>query len=128
MEPSPVLDLIHRLARRLLPLRPVLVGLAAGASLGAAIGLFALAGDDGDAVLMPSLILLLWLVTGLVFIDVFAHIPQPPRAGDQARGRLASKLWRLAYWALVLGFAALGLTAADLSLHMADAWLVDHGE
>lgn len=121
-----MLQHIHRLARRLLPVRPVLIGLAACGLLGAAVGLFAFAGTEGNHLLMPGMILLLWSVTGLIFIDVFAQVPPPPGANPSlVRSRWASKLRKSLHWALVLGFVALGLIAVDLSLHMAGAWLLD---
>lgn len=121
-----MLQHIHRFARRLLPIRPVLIGLAACGLLGAAVGLFAFAGTEGNHLLMPGMILLLWSVTGLIFIDVFAQVPPPPRANPNVlRSRWTCKLRKSLHWALVLGFVALGLIAVDLSLHMAGAWLLN---
>lgn len=121
-----MLNYIHRLACRLLPIRPVLIGFVACGLLGAAIGVFAFAGNEGDHLLMPAMILILWSVTGLIFIDVFAQLSPPPHANpDIWSSRWAKKLWKGFHWALVLGFVVLGLTAFDLSLHIADAWLMD---
>jgi hypothetical protein len=121
-----MLDSTHRLARRLLPIRPVLIGLVACGLLGAAIGVFAFAGNEGDYLLMPAMILVLWSVTGLIFIEVFAQLSPPPHANPNIWSRRwASKLRKGFRWALVLGFVVLGLTAVDLSLHIADAWLMD---
>ncbi len=121
-----MLEQIHRLAHGLLPLRRGLIGLFLCGLLGAVVGLFALAGNEGDAILMPAIILILWAVTGLVFVDVFAHLPPPPRGNPTVwRSRWLGRLRQGLHWALVLGFAALGLTVADLSLHLANAWLVD---
>jgi len=96
-----MLDSIHRLARRLLPIRPVLTGLVACGLLGAAIGVFAFAGNEGDYLLMPAMILILWSVTGLIFIDVFAQLSPPPHANPNIwSSRWASKLRKGFRWAL----------------------------
>ncbi|MBK1719997.1 hypothetical protein [Thiocystis violacea] len=123
-----MLEHIHGVARRLLPIRPLLIGLVACGVLSAAFGLFAFVGKEGDAILMPAIMLMLWAVTGLIFIDVFAHSPGLPRShSDVWSGRLLGQLWRWFQWALVLGFATLSLTVADLSLHIADVWLLERG-
>jgi len=117
---------IHRLARRLIPVRPLLIGLIACGLVGAAVGVFAFAGNDGNLILMPALMLMLWAVTGLIFIDVFAVIPRQPPAGRfVSGGRWSDRLRQGLLWALLLGFVALGLTVVELSLYIADAWLVD---
>lgn len=117
---------IHRLARHLLPIRPLLIGLIACGLVGAAVGVFAFAGNDGNAILMPALMLMLWAVTGLIFIDVFAVIPRQPQAGRLASGgRWSARLRQGLHWGLLLGFVVLGLTVVELSLYIADAWLVD---
>jgi len=117
-------DAVYRLARRLRPLRPLLLLAAAAGGLGAGIGLFAFSGNAGDVVLMPGLILLLWALTLLVFIDVFAHLPGPSQArATGARRPWLAKLLLGLHWLLVLGFVALGLTVVDLSQHILDTWL-----
>ena len=117
---------IHRLARRLLPIRPLLVGLAACGLLTAGVGLFVFSGTQGNHILMPAIILMLWAVTGLIFIDVFAELPRQPHAsGDDWRGRWSARLRQGLHWVFVLGFLALSLTVVDLSLHIVNTWLAD---
>jgi hypothetical protein len=120
-----MLKQIHRLAPGLLPLRRVFIVLLVCGAAGAAVGLFAFADDEGDSILMPGIILILWAVMGLIFVDIFAHL-QPPLRGNPTRwrSRWFSGLRQGLYWTLVLGFAALGLTVIDLSLHLANAWLL----
>ena len=113
-----MLDYIHGFARRLLFIRPLLIALILGGALGAAIGLLGLVGEDGDAIAMPGLILLLWGVTGLIFIDVFAHLPRWEAADGDLLQRYFSTFWRVLRWLLVAGFLGLSLTVADLSLYM----------
>lgn len=120
-----MLEQIHRTARGLLPLRRVLIGLLVCGAAGAAVGLFAFAGDEGDSILMPGIILILWAVMGLIFVDIFAHLQPPPRGNPtRCRSRWFGGLRQGLHWALVLGFAALGLTVIDLSLHLSNAWLL----
>jgi len=117
---------IHRLACRLLPIRPLLIALIACGLAAAAVGVFAFAGNEGNHILMPAIILMLWAVTGLIFIDVFAGFPHHPQAGRGVwGGRWSTRLRQGLLWALLLGFLALGLTVVELSLYIADAWLVD---
>jgi hypothetical protein len=121
-----MLQHIHRLARRLLPIRPVLIGFVACGLVGAAVGLFAFPGNEGDHILLPATILVLWAVTGLIFVDVFAPLQGPlgPNPNVQ-RSHWSSKLREGLHWALILGFLVLALTVADLSLHLAHTWLMD---
>lgn len=118
-----MLDQLQHIARRIQPARPALIGLAALATLTAGIGLFAFAGKEGDSLLMPGLILLLWAVTGLIFIDVFAHVPHPPEPTWHPMRRRMRTLWRGLHWLLAAGFVLLSLMAVDVSLHIADVWL-----
>lgn len=120
---SAMLDRLQQLARHLLPIRRILLGLAASGSVFAGIGLFAFADKEGDALLMPGLIILLWAITGLIFIDVFAHVPLPPEPAWSPRRRQLRTLWRGLHWLLMAGFAVLGMVAIDVSLHIADVWL-----
>lgn len=124
-----MLDLIQRIARHLKPARPILIGLVACGVLTAAVGLFAFAGSEGDALLMPGLLVLVWAVTAIVFIDVFAHIRRIPRPDRESHPDFWSdsqhRLREGFQWLLVLGFLVLSLTAADLSLHIADTWLLE---
>lgn len=96
-----------------MPARRVLLGLAALGAASAGIGLFAVA-----ALLMPGLMLLLWTVTGLIFIDIFAHVPPPPEAAWTVRRQWMRSLWRGLHWLLAAGFVMLSLTALEVSLHL----------
>ena len=123
-----MLDHLHRIAHRLIRVRPLLLGLAALGVGAAGVGLFAFEGRTGDVILMPGLMLLLWAVTGLIFIDVFAHVPYPPDPGWHPWRRRLRVLWRGLHWLLLAGFLMLGLMAADVSLHIADVWLDERAE
>ena len=123
-----MLERLHWLACRLAPIRPALLGLAAVSLTTAGVVLLAFAGDAGDVILMPAILLLLWAIAGLIFVDVFAHAPPPPASRDSAwPEHWLDRLWLGLRWMLALGFVALSLTVADLSLHIADAWLRELG-
>ena len=118
-----MLDRLHRIACRLVGVRALLLGLVTLGATAAGVGLFAFEGRTGDVILMPGLMLLLWAVTGLVFIDVFAHVPGPPEPDWHPWRRRLRALWRGLHWLLLAGFLMLSLMAADVSLHIADVWL-----
>lgn len=110
---------IHRVACSLARARRALVWLFVCGAVGAAVGLFGFAGTQGDPIIVPAVILILWTLTGLIFVDVFAHFP-PPRENSTVSGvRRFLKPMNGLYWMLVLGLSVLGFTVVDLSLHLA---------
>lgn len=119
-----MLDLMQHLAARFAPARAVLVGLAALGALIAGISLIAFEAAKGDLVLFPALVVLLWAVLGVVFIDLFARIPKAPEAGGGWR-RWMRGLLRRFYWLLAMGFLILGLIAVDVSFSIAREWFND---
>ena len=125
---SAMLDHLHRIARRLIRVRALLLGLVTLGAITAGVGLLAFEGRTGDDILMPGLILLLWAVTGLIFIDIFAHVPCLPAPDWHPWRRRLRTLWRGLHWLLLAGFLVLSLMAADVSLHIADVWLVERGK
>ena len=119
-----MLDLMQHIAVRCAPARAVLMGLALVGALAAGISLVAFEAAKGDLILFPALVLLLWAVLGVVFIDLFARIPMAPVAGGGWRRWLRGLLRRL-YSLLAAGFLILGLVAVDVSLSIAREWLND---
>jgi hypothetical protein len=120
-----MLDLMHRLAVRLAPARTVLTALAAGGGVAAGTALFAFEASKGDIVLFPALVVLLWAVLGVIFIDVFASIPNAPNEGLRHWRRWVQTLSRSFYWALAAGFLLMWIVAADVSFSIAREWLDD---
>jgi hypothetical protein len=119
-----MLDLMQHIAVRFAPARAVLMGLALVGALAAGISLVAFEAAEGDLVLFPALVVLLWAVLGVVFIDLFARIPRAPEAGGGWRRWMRRVLRRL-YWLLAMGFLILGLIAVDVSFSIAREWLND---
>ncbi|WP_296805941.1 hypothetical protein [Thiocapsa sp.] len=119
-----MLELMQHIAVRCAPARAVLMGLAVVGATIAAISLVAFEAADGDLVLFPALVVLLWAVLGVVFIDLFARIPRLPEAGGGWRRWMRGLLRRL-YWLFAMGFLILGLVAVDVSFSIAREWLND---
>ncbi len=119
-----MLDLMQHIAVRCAPARAVLMGLALVGALAAGISLVAFEAAKGDLVLFPALVVLLWAVLGVVFIDLFARIPSAPEAGGGWRRWMRGLLRRL-YWLLAMGFLILGLIAVDVSYSIAREWFND---
>jgi hypothetical protein len=120
-----MLDLMQHIAVRFAPARAVLIGLALLGALAAGISLIAFVAAQGDLVLLPALIVLLWAVLAVVFIDLFAHVPKAPEAGGGRWRALIRRLTRSLYWLLAMGFLMLGLIAVDVSFSIAREWLDD---
>lgn len=119
-----MLDLMQHIALRCAPARAVLMGLALLGALAAGISLVAFEAAKGDLVLFPALVVLLWSVLGVVFIDLFARTPGVPEAGGGWRRWMRGLLRRL-YWLLAMGFLILGLIAVDVSFSIAREWFND---
>ncbi|UHD18768.1 hypothetical protein [Thiocapsa bogorovii] len=115
---------MQHIAVRCAPARTVLMGLALVGALAAGISLVAFEAAQGDLVLFPALVVLLWAVLGVVFIDLFTRVPKVPEAGSGWRRRMRGLLRRL-YWLLATGFLILGLIAVDVSLSIAREWFDD---
>lgn len=120
-----MLDLMQHIAVRCAPARAVLIGLAVVGALAAGISLIAFEAAKGDLVLMPALVVLLWAVLAVVFIDLFTHVPKAPEAGGIRWHGLIRRLSRSLYWLLAMGFLMLGLIAVDVSFSIAREWLDD---
>jgi hypothetical protein len=120
-----MLDLMQHIAVRFAPARAVLIGLAVVGALIAGVSLVAFEAAKGDLILMPALVVLLWAVLAVVFIDIFTHVPKAPEVGGVRWHGLIRKLSRSLYWLLAMGFLMLGLIAVDVSFSIAREWLED---
>ncbi|WP_296696793.1 hypothetical protein [Thiocapsa sp. UBA6158] len=119
-----MLDLMQQIAVRFAPARAFFIGLSVVGALAAGISLVAFDAAKGDLVLFPALVVLLWAVLGVVFVDLFARIPGVPEAGGGWR-RWMRRLLRRLYWLLAMGFLILGLIAVDVSFSIAREWFND---
>lgn len=116
-----MLELMRRLAVRLARTRPILVVLALlGATL-AGVAILAFDATHGDIVLFPALIVLVWSVLGISYIDLFARVPRRDGTGPQAG--IKRRVIRAIDWMLALLFLVMGGIAADVSLSIGREWL-----
>lgn len=118
-----MINLMHRIAIRLAPGRAILTAIAMAGAIVAATALFALEAPKSDVILLPALVVLLWAVLGVVFVDVFAIVPKLPDEDLNRWRRLIQKLRRSLYWALAAGFLLIGIVAADVSFSIAREWM-----
>jgi hypothetical protein len=120
-----MLTLMQRIARALVPARTALLGLAFLSGGCAGVAILGFEASEGDLILLPALVFLLWSVLGLAFIDLFVRIPgNGPTPAQGWRGILL-KLRRSVYWALAIGYLVVGLVAVDVSFSIAREWLAD---
>ncbi len=118
-----MINLMHRIAIGLAPGRAILAAVAMAGAVVAVTALFALEPPKSDLILLPALVVLLWAVLGVVFIDVFAIVPHVPDADVKHWRGLIQKLSRGLYWALAAGFLVMGIVAADVSFSIAREWM-----
>ena len=123
--PGTVLERLNRIARRLLPLRTLFLGLAIFAFLMLIVSLFAEQGEQQGLFAMPALTLFLWALSVFVFILNFAVIPQR-QAGE--RGLVRRGLQRLQrgwYWLVGLFFLSTTLVLLYVTTRLVIIWLRD---
>jgi len=101
----------------LLLLLLAIIGLA-----GFSLSLFEAAILDGAQIMMPSVVLLFWAITGLSFGSLFAEIPQAPEADAGLKERWGLKVKRSVYWAIGVGMIGLVLSLVLLSYQLIRAW------
>jgi hypothetical protein len=120
-----MLTLMQRVAQALAPRRGPLIGLGLLSGCAAGVSVVGFEAHEADLILFPALVITLWSVLGVVYIDLFTRIPSlGPGSGDGWRLALR-KMHRGLYWALAVGYLVLGIVAADVSLSIAREWLVD---
>jgi len=109
--------MLETLSRYAISLRPLRPGLGIALALLALVATIAIFNPKiaGLQTALPALITaLLWVLCGLVFIQVFATVPAPPDADLQGWSRLVRRINRGFHWLL---FAALAMiTAAAVML------------
>lgn len=108
---------LHRIARRLLPLRSACMALACG---GAALTGFALLTTRHFSGLLLSIAILLTLWPLMLFacIQLFQHIPAPVLPLDKPLERLRSSVRLWLYHLLAALVGALGLVLLSMSMKL----------
>lgn len=110
------------MARRLWQFRLLLLLLAIIGLIGFGLSLFDAPVLNGAQVMLPSLVLLFWAMTGLSFGALFSEIPDYPPAEAGFRLRWALKIKRFVYWVIGLLMIGLVLSLVVLSYQLIRAW------
>jgi hypothetical protein len=120
-----MLTLMQRVAQALAPRRGPLIGLRLLSGCAAGVSVVGFEAHEADLILFPALVITLWSVLGVVYIDLFTRIPSLGPGSDDGWRLALRKMHRGLYWALAVGYLVLGIVAADVSLSIAREWLVD---
>ena len=120
-----MLDSLNRVARRLLPLRTLFLGLAVFAFLILIVSLFAEEGGQQGLYAMPALTLFLWALSVFVFILNFAVIPQRQEGKVGMIRRGLQHLQRAWYWLVGLFFLSTTLMLLYITARLAMLWIRD---
>lgn len=120
-----MLDRLNRIARRLLPMRMLFLGLAIFGFLMLIASLFVEESREQGLYAMPALTLFLWALSLYVFILNFAVIPER-RAGESSRIRRGWQLLQRAWcWLVALFFLAISLVLLYVTARLVMLWIRD---
>ena len=120
-----MLDRLHRIACKLLPLRMLFLGLALFGFLALITSLFAETGRDQGLITMPAMTLFLWALAVYVFILNFAVIPQRKAEEGGLVKRGWQRLQRAWYWLVGLFFLVTTLVLLYVTTRIVMLWLRD---
>lgn len=120
-----MLDRLHRIACKLLPLRMLFLGLAVFGFLALITSLFAETGRDQGLITMPAMTLFLWALAVYVFILNFAVIPQRKAEEGSLVKRGWQRLQRAWYWLVGLFFLVTTLVLLYVTTRIVTLWLRD---
>lgn len=120
-----MLERLNSIARRLLPLRMLFLGLAVFAFLMLIVSLFAEQGGQQGLFAMPALTLFLWALSVFVFILNFAIIPQRQAGESGLVRRGLRRLQRGWYWLVGLFFLSTTLVLLYVTTRLVIIWLRD---
>jgi hypothetical protein len=122
---KPVLECLNRIARWLLPLRMLFLGLAMFGFLILIVSLFAEEGGQQGLYAMPALTLFLWALSVFVFILNFAIIPQRYEGESGMIRRGLQRLHRAWYWLVGLFFLSTTLVLLTVTTRLVIIWFRD---
>ena len=120
-----MLERLNSIARRLLPLRMLFLGLAIFAFLILIVSLFTEEGGQQGLYATPALILFLWALSVFVFILNFASIPQRYAGESGMIRRGLQRLQRAWYWLVGLFFLSTTLVLLTVTTRLVIIWLRD---
>ena len=121
-----VIELLHRLARRLRKAQlPALIGAVACLLYGVYVLLMP-ASHENDYLLMPAIVGMLWCLSLYALITNFAHVPVWSRQEAGLWLRFKHRLVRGYYWLLGVLFIALSVGVLVVSWRLVAVWLREY--
>lgn len=122
-----MIDQLQRAARALQFLRvpAIVLGLVALATL--LVLMLASPSREGDRLLIPSIVCLLWSLSTYAFITMFREVPE--KSGKRSRffARVRRAIVRAGYWLLAVVFVTTTLAVTWLSFRILTVWLKEYG-
>jgi len=119
-----MIDVLHRVALRLRPLRHVAVVVGAACLVGLVFVVFvAPPTSDSNRFLVPALVGFVWCLSAWGFIDTFQSVPARPDREQGLFARLKGSAARAWFWFLALLFGASTLAALFLTLKLGAFWI-----
>lgn len=120
-----MLETLNRIARWLLPLRMLFLGLAIFGFMLLILSLFAEEGGQQGLFAIPAMTLFLWALSVFVFILNFAVIPQRNEEESGMIRRGIQRLQRAWYWLVGLFFLSTTLLLFYVTTRLVTIWLRD---
>lgn len=122
-----MIDKLQRIAQaiQILRLPSIAVGLLCLASI--VLLVFASAPHDGDRLLIPSSVGVLWAMGTYFFIETFRSVPEKADTTLKFFSKLKRKLNRARYWLISVAFLGTTLAAIYVTSRMVSIWLKDFG-
>lgn len=120
-----MLETLNRIARWLLPLRMLFLGLAIFGFMLLIVSLFAEEGGQQGLFAIPAMTLFLWALSVFVFILNFAVIPQRNEGESGMIRRGMQRLQRAWYWLVGLFFLVTTLVLLYVTTRIVTIWLRD---
>lgn len=122
-----MIEKLQRIARviQIFRLPSISVGLISLVSIVAII--FISDSHEGDRLLIPSLVSLLWAMSTYAFIVTFRSVPQKANQTTRFFFKLIQNIKRGWYWFISLVFLATSVTVIVLTIRMVSIWSRDYG-
>ena len=126
MPGSSLIDHLRRAAEALRSLRTpsIAVGLTCLAMI--VVVLLSTGSGEGDWLLMPSFVGLLWAISVYSFVDTFRGVPDKAATTHGFLRRLGRSARRGAYWILGLVFLGATLLALYFTARLVSIWLSEY--
>lgn len=122
-----MIDKLQRIAQAIQILRPVsgVLGLICLAVI--VVSVFISESHEGDRLILPSFVGLLWAMSTYFFLVAFRSVPEKPDKTMRFSSKLKHNIVRAWYW--FIGVIFLGTTVAVIlvTFRMVSIWLRDYG-